>query len=99
MSNAVNLVVRFQIVGIYGPLGSRTLLIRDLELVKNILVKDFDHFVDRRPLDLSKKANKYFEGMLMTMTGEKWKSMRAIMSPVFTSGKLKTMIPSIHKVQ
>lgn len=99
MSNAVNLVVRLQIVGIYGPLGSRTLLIRDLELVKNILVKDFDHFVDRRPLDLSKKANKYFEGMLMTMTGEKWKSMRAIMSPVFTSGKLKTMIPSIHKVQ
>ena len=99
MSNAVNLVVRLQIVGIYGPLGSRTLLIRDLELVKNILVKDLDHFVDRRPLDLSKKANKYFEGMLMTMTGEKWKSMRAIMSPVFTSGKLKTMIPSIHKVQ
>jgi hypothetical protein len=30
-------------------------------------VKDFDHFVDRRPFELSKKANKYFNGMLTVM--------------------------------
>jgi len=88
-----------QIVGQYGPLGSKTLVIRDLEIAKHILVKDFDYFIDRRPFDLSKKANKYFSGMLTTLTGEKWKTMRGIMSPVFTSGKLKSMMPIIHKVR
>jgi len=87
-----------QIVGQYGPLGSKTIVIRDLEIAKHILVKDFDYFIDRRQFDLSKKANKYFVGMLTTLTGEKWKTMRGIMSPVFTSGKLKSMMPIIHKV-
>ena len=90
---------RIQIVGQYGPFGSKTLVIRDLEIAKHVLVKDFDHFVDRRSFDLSKKANKYFLGMLLIMTGEKWKTMRGILSPVFTSGKLKSMMPVIHKVE
>jgi cytochrome P450 family 9 len=86
------------VVGTYGAFGSRFLIVRDLEIAKHVLVKDFDHFVDRRPVELSKKANKYIGGMLTTMTGEKWKTMRSIMSPVFTSGKLRSMMPTIHKV-
>jgi len=75
-----------------------SLVVRDLEIAKHILVKDFDHFVDRRPLHMNNEANKYFLGMLVMMTGERWKTMRSIVTPVFTSGKLKAMMPIIHKV-
>ena len=37
-----------KIVGTYGPFGSQVLVVRDLELAKHVLIKDFDHFVDRR---------------------------------------------------
>lgn len=87
-----------QIVGTYGAFGSKLLVIRDLDLAKHVLIKDFDHFVDRRPFELSEKANKYFNGMLTVMTGERWKALRGILTPVFTSGKLKTMLPTIHRV-
>ena len=88
-----------KIVGTYGPFGGTQLVVRDLELAKNILIKDFDHFVDRRKVDISRKSNKYFLDMLLVMEGEKWKTMRNILSPVFTSGKLRNMMPIIHKVK
>jgi hypothetical protein len=80
-------------------MGAKSLVVRDLEIAKHILIKDFDHFIDRRPFEMSKKANKYFIGGLSMLTGEKWKTMRGIMSPVFTSGKLKSMMPIVHKVK
>lgn len=41
-----------KMVGVFN-LGSPGLIIRDIELVKLIMVKDFDHFVDRRKLEVS----------------------------------------------
>ena len=87
-----------KIVGTYGPFGGAQLVVRDLELAKNIMIKDFDHFVDRRKIAVSRKSNKYFMDMLTVLEGEKWKTMRNILSPVFTSGKLRNMMPIIHKV-
>jgi cytochrome P450 family 6 len=63
------------------------------------MIKDFDHFVDRRPIEANPKSNKYFMDMLTVMTGERWKTMRNILSPVFTSGKLRNMMPIIHNVR
>jgi hypothetical protein len=88
-----------KIVGTYGPFGTPILVIRDLELAKNVMIKDFDHFVDRRKIEANPKSNKYFMEMLTMMTGERWKTMRNIMSPVFTSGKLRNMMPIIHNVR
>ena len=65
------------------------------------MVKDFDHFMDRRPLELdtsSSKANKIFSEVLTSLTGDKWKTMRSTLSPVFTSGKLKHMSAIINQV-
>ena len=88
-----------KIIGTYGPFSGMQLVVRDLELAKNIMIKDFDHFVDRREVGISRKANKYFMDMLTVLEGNKWKMMRNILSPVFTSGKLKTMMPIVHKVK
>jgi hypothetical protein len=56
-------------VGYYSNM-SPWLVIKDLELAKRILIKDFDHFMDRRHFDLNPKANKYFDHMFFKLKGE-----------------------------
>lgn len=86
-------------VGLYGMFGtSPNIVINDLDLAKRVLIKDFDHFVDRRQLDMAPEANKYLMNMLTQLTGDQWKAMRSTISPVFTSGKLRSFVPQIEKV-
>jgi cytochrome P450 family 6 len=74
--------------GVYR-LACPSLLIRDTDIIKDILVKDFDHFfsrglqvdVDSEPLD----------GNLFALSGTKWRNLRVKLTPVFTSSKIKTM--------
>jgi len=70
------------------------------ELTKRVLIKDFDHFVDRRVLqeDSSTRANAIITGFLTNLKGDEWKAMRTMMTGVFTSGKLKLMTPHMVKV-
>ena len=80
--------------------GTPNLIVNDLELIKRIMVKDFDHFVDRRSFEVNEEvlSNKYFNNMLSTMKGDKWKYFRTTLSPIFTSGKLKAMTVMLKKV-
>ena len=57
-------------VGYYGFLGAPFLVIRDWELAKKVLVKDFDHFVDRRVFASNEKADPYMTKMLINMKGK-----------------------------
>lgn len=74
--------------GLY-ELHTPILLVWDLDLLKSILVKDFDHFVDRRTV--STKSESVLNEILSLKTGSEWKILRAIMSPTFTSGKMRGM--------
>ena len=65
-----------------------SLVINDLDLAKQMFIKDFDHFVDRRSVSF---GHEYLDNMLFFMDGEPWKEVRSIISPMFTSGKLKNM--------
>ncbi|KAL6437244.1 hypothetical protein ACFW04_005052 [Cataglyphis niger] len=65
------------------------LLVRDREIVKNVLVKDFNYFADRYgspdPNDRLGYANLFF------LKNPDWKMLRTKLTPVFTSGKMKKM--------
>lgn len=69
--------------------------ITDLDLVKQILVKDFDYFADRR--DMQFETEPIFGDMLVSLKGEKWKAVRSVLSPAFTSGKMKIMFEHFNK--
>ena len=86
-----------KIVGYYGIFGTPSIVVQDLELIKKIMIKDFDHFMDRRPFSLHPDTNKYMIKMMSIQTGQEWKNNRTMMSPIFTSGKLKQIMPTIHE--
>lgn len=63
------------------------LLIKDPELIKEVLIKDFSKFANRG-LFKSDPANPLSDH-LFSLEGKRWRPLRMHMSPVFTSGKLK----------
>ena len=79
----------------YFILGQPVWLVDDEELGKRIIIKDFDYFMDRRVID---SEEKYLNSFLTNLRGNDWKKMRAIMSCVFTGGRLKLMTKHIANV-
>lgn len=67
------------------------LFINDPELVKDILVTNFSSFTDR-PRYVDEKKDP-ISAHLFNIGGQKWRDWRSKLSPVFSSGKLKTMFP------
>lgn len=54
------------------------------------MVKDFEHFVNRDPIDQNDTDRLLSKSVLM-LRDQKWKEMRSTLSPVYTSAKLKLM--------
>ena len=73
------------------------LIVWDSEIMKRIFIKDFDHFADRRNFDLEPRheRDQVSMEMLSIKNGVGWKSLRAVMTPTFTSGKIKSMFPLV----
>ena len=84
------------LVGFLGFLGqSKTVMIIDPNLIKQIFIKDFDFFTDKRKFSA---GNKYFDNALFNLEGDNWRKARHASTPVFTSGKLKKMSKLMKKV-
>lgn len=70
-------------IGIYG-LMQPMLMVRDPEILRLIMIKDFSHFADR-----GIHSNEEYDplsGNLFALPGQKWKNLRAKLTPTFTSG-------------
>ena len=77
-----------RMVGFQGHVGGvQSLMINDLDLVRRVLIDDFDHFVDR--WERVRYGNEKLNHMMHVVTGERWKELRHAVAPVFTSGKLR----------
>ena len=70
-------------------------MIIDPNLIKQIFIKDFDFFTDKRKFSA---GNKYFDNALFNLEGDNWRKARHASTPVFTSGKLKKMSKLMKKV-
>ncbi|CAB3362063.1 Hypothetical predicted protein [Cloeon dipterum] len=73
-----------------------TFIVTSPELLRDIAVKNFDFFHDRRVI-VSKDADPLFARSLPSLEGEEWREMRNKLSPAFTASKLKLMFPNISK--
>ncbi|XP_026318088.1 cytochrome P450 9e2-like [Hyposmocoma kahamanoa] len=71
--------------------------VRDIELLKKILIKDFEHFLDHNNV-IKAEHDPLFARNLVTLRGKEWKDMRSTLSPVFTSSKMKMMLPEMVEV-
>lgn len=79
-------------IGVYSILRP-VIVIRDPNLIQKILVKDFTHFPNRGVYYDEEKDP--LSAHLFAIEGQKWKTLRTKLSPTFTSGKLKAMIPAM----
>lgn len=83
------------LIGIY-LFFKPAILIRDPELIKNVLIKDFSYF-HSRGVYLDAKRDP-MSSNLFSLEGEEWKTLRQRLTPAFTSGKLKGMFENIKLV-
>ncbi|XP_001604822.1 probable cytochrome P450 6a13 [Nasonia vitripennis] len=65
------------------------LMVRDPELIKDVLIKDFSVF-SYRGLPIASKAEPLSQHLFL-LEPKRWRPLRQKLSPTFTSGKLKDM--------
>lgn len=81
-----------KVVGVYR-MTTPCLLIRDLEIIKHVMIKDFDMFTDRG-VEFGKEG---LGANLFQADGETWRVLRNNFTPIFTSMKLKNMFHLLNK--
>ncbi|XP_043279915.1 probable cytochrome P450 6a14 [Venturia canescens] len=65
------------------------LILNDLDLIKDVLIKDFNTFAERT-LEIHEKIEP-LSAHLFNLEAKRWRPLRHQLTPVFTSGKLKQM--------
>ncbi|XP_015732491.1 cytochrome P450 3A9-like [Coturnix japonica] len=80
-----------KIWGIYDG-RQPALVVMDPQIIKTVLVKEcYSTFTNRRHIDLAGELR----NAVSLAEDDQWKRLRTVLSPTFTSGKLKEMFPTM----
>ncbi|EDW74205.1 uncharacterized protein Dwil_GK19397 [Drosophila willistoni] len=75
---------------------SKALFVMDLDLIRHIMVSDFGSFADRGLFH--NVRDDPLTGNLLFLDGAEWRWLRQHLTPVFSSGKMKFMFPTMVEV-
>ncbi|CAN8027033.1 unnamed protein product, partial [Ixodes persulcatus] len=66
-------------------------LVADLEVLENVQIRNFQDFLDRALLFQNKRPSSPHDKSIMQLMGTRWKEVRSVLTPSYTSAKLKMM--------
>ena len=73
-----------------------SIILRDPEIIKFVTVKNFDNFVNHT-MFVDENLDPFFGKNLFGLQNDSWRDMRSILSPSFTSSKMKGMFDLVSK--
>ncbi|PSN45875.1 hypothetical protein C0J52_19684 [Blattella germanica] len=85
----------FPYVGIY-LFNAPKLIPTDLEIIKNVLVKDFQYFQSRNEV-VDPNLDPLFSKSVIMISESKWRFVRNMITPSFTFGKIKAAFGHVDK--
>jgi cytochrome P450 family 9 len=71
-------------------MGTTKLIVKDPTLIKLITIKDFDSFVNHNG-NHGIETDRLFSKSVLNLRDQKWKDARTMLSPIYTSSKMKYM--------
>jgi cytochrome P450 family 9 len=71
-------------------------MLRDPGLIKQLAIKDFDHFMDHRTI-INPQLDPMFASSLISLNGHSWKEMRSSLSPIFTGSRMRQMFHCVSE--
>ncbi|KAM7296239.1 cytochrome P450 3A2-like, partial [Ixodes scapularis] len=76
------------VVGFYNGV-TPMLIVKDLEMIKNIQIKDFGNFHGRGVTSKLFRNHQVGKLKLINVDGDRWKHLRSLLTPAFTSSNMK----------
>lgn len=74
----------------YYKVTTPAIVVRDLDLIKDILIKDFGSFQEN---DIDFNKEEILSKNPFVLSGDEWKAARTILSPLFTLNRCKLLFP------
>lgn len=71
-------------------------VIKDTQLARDIFIRDFESFTDHVAF-VSEEMDPIAGRNLFTLEGQRWKTMRNVLSPSFTAARMKEMFHLIKE--
>ena len=85
-------------ISLYWEFATPTVIVMDQELIKRVQVTDFDFFVDTGLFSDEYLATMGLQLGLSDLRGEKWKTLRRLLSPGFSAPRVKKTIQAQNRI-